>query len=148
MKIKLLNLNELGSAVYGITPFTDMEYTEFRRHHLGLQADLFDEMDRKSVNSINPNVHSPDSFDWRTLSGVVTSVKNQEMCGSCWAFSATGNIEGVWAVKRDESVNLSEQGNLNSYCFLLTNFFIKNWSIAINMIMVVVVAYPLMPLKQ
>ena len=50
----------------------------------------------------------PKTVDWRDR-GVVTAVKNQGHCGSCWAFGSTETIESHFALNTGHLVNLSPQ---------------------------------------
>ncbi|XP_076756594.1 uncharacterized protein LOC143426815 [Xylocopa sonorina] len=106
--IEELRTFERGTAEYGVTKFADLTPKEFKAHYLGFRPDLRQENDIPLTQAAIPNIPLPPKFDWRDR-GVVTPVKDQGQCGSCWAFSVTGNVEGQYAIKHGKLLSLSEQ---------------------------------------
>jgi C1A family cysteine protease len=89
----------------GINEFSDLSPEEFNQIYLtGLEVDQDLPVEPEEVDMSNV----PNDIDWRSQ-GAVNPVKNQGQCGSCWAFSATGTMEGFTKVKGGSLPNLSEQ---------------------------------------
>jgi len=94
---RIEQLNEQSdSAVFGLTKFADLTAQEFKEFYLGYVPKVSN-VEREYLTLSTEAV--PDTYDWITQ-GKVSPVKNQEQCGSCWAFSATENIESVWMIAK------------------------------------------------
>ena len=50
----------------------------------------------------------PNSVDW-IAAGAVNPIKDQGQCGSCWAFSSVGALEGAWKIKTGTLLSFAEQ---------------------------------------
>lgn len=100
------NQLEDPTAVHGITQFSDLTEAEFAERYLGLKQSKG--LGDHPAAPILPTDDLPVEFDWRSK-GAVTPVKNQGTCGSCYAFSAVGAIEGAHYLSTGNLVSLSEQ---------------------------------------
>ncbi|KAM6567643.1 hypothetical protein CsatA_026771 [Cannabis sativa] len=94
----------------GLNRFADLSNEEFRKLYLSNVTKPLGGKRRRN-NPMRTRLDScdaPSSLDWRKK-GVVTAVKDQGDCGSCWAFSSTGAMEGVNAIVTGDLISLSEQ---------------------------------------
>jgi len=93
----------------GVGPFADLKVEEFLAEFTGAQKPSSLYMGVQHLGEHDTaSLLTPSAVDW-TTKGVVTPVKNQGHCGSCWSFSTTGALEGAYGVATGKLVSLSEQ---------------------------------------
>jgi len=103
---------ELHNAMNGedftqaVNEMSDLSEEEYEQIYLqGLRVPEESSADSMWVPSNDP---VPNEVDWRSQ-GMVTPVKNQGQCGSCYSFSATGALEGAVKKASGNLLSLSEQ---------------------------------------
>jgi len=100
-KIEAHNSQNSNTYEMGLNQFSAMTHEEFAETYLTLIVPENLEVVENNDYTINGDI------DW-TSAGAVTNVKNQGQCGSCWAFSTTGGLEGLAFTKKGTLENFSE----------------------------------------
>ncbi|KAH7572055.1 hypothetical protein JRO89_XS04G0194600 [Xanthoceras sorbifolium] len=93
----------LGHRAVG--EFADWTWEEFERHRLGAAQNC--SATTNGNHKLTQDV-LPETKDWRET-GIVSPVKDQGHCGSCWTFSTTGALEAAYHQAFGKGISLSEQ---------------------------------------
>lgn len=109
--VKIEERNKKGQEKHGVTKFADLTRDEFLSKFTGAQP-ASEEL-KKKVAKLDHHVASnysatAASIDWNAK-GALTPIKNQGQCGSCWAFSATEQLESDYFLKYGTLKELAPQ---------------------------------------
>lgn len=108
------NNEKKKSYTLGLNAFADLTLEEFQRDYLGKHPEKGGHLPSRArledsqIKFVPGAVPGNLTKNW-VEEGVVSKVKNQGRCGSCWSFSTTGSIEGINAIVSGKLVSLSEQ---------------------------------------
>lgn len=110
-RVALHNLEAaMGKHTYtlAMNEFADLSGEEFAKIILGSCVIPKRNSTGAATFLKSPFIQVPTAVDWRDKN-LVTPIKDQKQCGSCWAFSTTGSLEGQHSKKTGKLVSLSEQ---------------------------------------
>lgn len=106
---EIINAHNAKGLSYqlGHNEFSDLTWEEFRSTHM---SEIFTNKPPKNMKRVHIRGGQPvpDEVDW-VAKGAVTPVKNQRRCGSCWAFSTTGSMEGAYQIATGKLLSFSEE---------------------------------------
>jgi len=105
----IMEHNQSGASwTMAMNEYGDLTNDEFIAKYTGFQGQRNQFLRAQNAPEVDTDFVPAASVDWRTK-GAVTPVKNQGQCGSCWAFSTTGSLEGAHQIKTGKLVAFSEQ---------------------------------------
>lgn len=119
----------------GVTKFSDLSSDEFLKKYTGVvvptaKRTTLNQTDQPIVQS-QKLVGAAANLDWRTAANILTSVRDQGSCGSCWAFATIASLEAAYNKKKGslagsfseqhlvdcDSANLGCDGGWPTYAF-------------------------------
>ena len=109
------NQNTSNSFSLKVNQFADEDPLYLKKDLFSFKIDKKNDtiIENKSKNNfffsskVNP-YKIPNRLDYREKN-VITNVKNQGRCGSCWAFSTVGALEAKYALDNNKLIEFSEQ---------------------------------------
>ena len=108
-RIRTHNSDPSNSYTMGVNKFSDLTWEQFKETLMLREGqDACWPMETPNTLEEIPDGDLPKEVDWREKD-IVTSVKDQGSCGSCWAFATTAVVEARLAKETNWRINLSEQ---------------------------------------
>merc|ERR1712215_379654 len=107
-EVEAHNSKEGSSYSRGINEWSDLTQAEWSDIYLGGYKHIATHSPAREDSEVPSVEDLPANVDWRD-EGVISAVKNQGQCGSCWAFGTTEQIESYAAIASGNLVELSTQ---------------------------------------
>ncbi|XP_004618593.2 cathepsin W [Sorex araneus] len=98
----------LGTAEFGVTPFSDLTEEEFGQLYGHRTAAAGPPQVNAKAVAEEWGTPVPLSCNW-TKAGVISPIREQKQCKCCWAMAAADNIEALWAIGYQRKVSVSVQ---------------------------------------
>jgi hypothetical protein len=94
----------------GLSKLTEADKAKIKAQYKGFYGNAFSTLMKNTLKSTD--VSTIKKYDLRQVQGV-TPIRNQQECGSCWAFSAIASYESSYALKNKKMIDAAEQDLVN-----------------------------------